>query len=129
MSPKRQRQIAELIHQVISDTLQTEIRDPRIGFVTITGVEVNPDYTLATVYFSLLTDDRATEREVLAGLESAKPFLKRVLGKQVKVRQLPDLTFRLDRSLAYAAHIEDLLSQVDIPPEVEDSSDIESESP
>lgn len=121
---KRRQRIAEQLHQEIGNALQFEIKDPRIGFVTVTGVEVNSDLTLATVFISLFDSSNqveALEQEALAGLESAKPYLKHLLGQRIKIRQMPDLSFKIDRSLAYASRIESLLSQLDIPPEVEDT--------
>ena len=126
-SLRRQRRVAELLHQEIGNALQFEIRDPRIGFITVTGVEINADLTIATVYVSLLGDE-TSEAEALAGLESAKPFLKRLLGQKVKLRLMPELQFKVDRSLAYAQKIETLLSQLDIPPESDDKPDNNGEN-
>jgi ribosome-binding factor A len=119
-STKRRRRIAELIHEEISNILQFEIRDPRIGFVTVTGVEINADLTIATVYISLLTVDEGERQEILVGLESATPFLKYTLGQRVKLRHTPELCFKVDNSLAYAEKINDLLAEIDIPPQAND---------
>lgn len=119
-STKRRRRIAELIHEEISNILQFEIRDPRVGFVTVTGVEINADLTIATVYISLLTADEDERQEILAGLESATPFLKYTLGQRVKLRHTPELCFKVDNSLAYAERINDLLAEIDIPPQAND---------
>ena len=123
---KRRQRVAEQIHQEIGKALQFEIKDPRIGFVTVTGVEINSDLTLATVFISLFDENETgpnLEQEALLGLESAKPYLKHLLGQKIKMRQLPDLSFKIDRSLAYASRIETLLSQLDIPPEIEDATE------
>lgn len=119
-SIKRRRRISELIHEEISNILQFEIRDPRIGFVTVTEVDINADLTIATVYVSLLTADKEERQEILAGLESATPFLKYTLGQRVKLRHTPELCFKVDNSLAYAERIYDLLAEIDIPPQVDD---------
>jgi ribosome-binding factor A len=116
-SIKRRRRISELIHEEISNILQFEIRDPRIGFVTVTEVEISADLTIATVYVSLLTADEEERQEILAGLESATPFLKYTLGQRVKLRHTPELCFKIDNSLAYAERIYDLLAEIDIPPQ------------
>lgn len=115
---RRRRKVAEFVHKELSDLLQFEVKDPRVGFVTVTGVDMNADLTVATVHFSVLGDE---ETEALSGLESAAPFLRRELGKRLRIRQTPAINFRVDRSMAYAQHIENLLSSIDIPPE--DSED------
>ena len=122
-SVKRQRRVADLLQKEISYCLQFDISDPRIGFVTITDVDVNPDLTAAIVHVSLLDNNNEAEREVLSGLESALPYLKRILGPKLKLRYMPDLTFKIDRSSAYASHIASLLDQIEIPPEVDDDID------
>ncbi|MEM7034027.1 MAG: 30S ribosome-binding factor RbfA [Chloroflexota bacterium] len=125
-SVKRQRRVADLLQKEISYCLQFEISDPRIGFVTITDVDVNPDLTVATIHISLLDDSREEEKEVLAGLTSAAPYLKRILGPKLKLRYMPDLLFKIDRSTAYASHIATLLDQIDIPPDTDDEVEIEN---
>lgn len=126
-SIKRRRRISELIHEEISNILQFEIRDPRIGFVTVTEVDINVDLTIATVYVSLLTADEEERQEILTGLESATPFLKYTLGQRVKLRHTPELCFKVDNSLAYAERISDLLAEIDIPPQA-DEDDIDDEA-
>ncbi len=120
MSLKRRRRIAELLHEEISTLLQFDIRDPRIGFVTVTGVEVNADLTIAVVYVSFLDRDEQTEKEALAGLKSATPFLKRILGQKIRLRYIPDLNFKVDHSLAHAQKIHTLLAEIDLPPQSDD---------
>ncbi len=114
MSSRRQQRVAELIHQEISNLLEFNTHDPRIGLVTVTEVEVTPDLKNATIYVTFMADDKA---EVMAGLESAVPFFRRELGRNVKLRHTPALRFKLDSSLDYGQKIETLLSGIDIPPE------------
>jgi ribosome-binding factor A len=127
MASRRQRRVADLIHEEISNLLQFQTRDPRIGFVTVTEVAVSPDLKEATIYVSLFSDSRAAEKEVLAGLESAKSFFRHELGQKVNLRYTPDLTFKLDKSLAYAERIEGLLSTIEIPPEPENKPETDSD--
>ena len=117
MPSRRQNRIAELIHTEVSKLLQFKIRDPRIGFVTVTSVEVTPDLKVATIYVSFLSGD---PNEILAGLNSATPYFRRELAQRVKLQYMPVLRFRLDLSLAYAQEIEALLSQINIPPETDE---------
>lgn len=116
MPSKRQRRVAELIHKEVSNRLLFNTHDPRIGFVTVTSVEITPDLKTATIYVSLLDGD---ETEVLAGLESATSFFRRELGRKIKLRYTPVLQFKLDQSLVYGEQIEALLSQIDIPSETD----------
>ncbi len=120
MASRRQQRVAELIHEEISKLLQFEIRDPRIGFSTVTDVDVSPDLKTATIYVSIMVGDEA---EALSGLNSAIPFCRRELSRRVKLRYAPELRFELDRSSAYAHKIDTLLSGIDIPPEEETMQD------
>jgi ribosome-binding factor A len=108
---KRADRVAELIQCEISDILLKQVRDPRIGAVTITGVKVTDDLRLAKIYFVELAQD-TIHAETLAGLEKAIGFLKRELGKRLQLRCVPDLIFRADASFAYGNRIERLLAEI-----------------
>lgn len=108
MVTTRQRRVAELIKAEVSHILQHEVSDPRIGFVTVTDVEVTPDLREARVYISVLGDpDRA--KESLAGLQSAAKYIRGLLGRRVDLRVVPQLSFSLDRSLERGARVLELL--------------------
>jgi ribosome-binding factor A len=111
MSTRRQRQVAELIHEEISLLLQRQVRDPRLGFVTVTGVEVTQDLRLATVYVSIMGGDDEAE-QALAGLKSATGFFRHELGSTLTLRFVPELSFRLDKSLEQGLHIDQLLDSL-----------------
>lgn len=117
MATRRQKRVAEMIHQELSNLLTFQTQDPRIGFATITDVEITPDLKEARVFVSVYTDD---ERETLAGLESAVPFFRRELARKMRLRYTPTIQFAIDRSVAYGNKIETLLSGIDIPPEEDD---------
>ncbi len=117
-TPRRRRRVADQIHKEISDLLQFQVKDPRIGFVTVTGVDITNDFSMAKIYISLLTDN---EEDALVGLNSSISFLRYELGRRVRLRQTPDLTFLVDRSYDYGQKIENLLSQIDIPIEPDDA--------
>lgn len=126
MASRRQRQVAGLLHQEISQLIQYRTQDPRLGFVTVTGVEVSPDLTFAKVFVSVLGEE-AEVRDTFAGLESATGFFRRELGQSLNLRYVPKLAFELDTSLEYGLHIDKLLDS--IKPEDEESenlSEIES---
>jgi ribosome-binding factor A len=123
MSTRRQRQVAELLHQEISLLLQRQVRDPRLGFVTVTDVDVTPDLRLATVYVSVMGGDDEV-KQTLDGLKSATGFFRRELGSTLSLRFMPELSFRLDKSLEQGLHIDQLLDSLHIEaPADEDEGD------
>lgn len=108
---RRPDQVAETVRQVIADLLLTELRDPRIGFVTVTGVQVTNDLSVATVRVSVMGEP--AEREAaLQGLESAAGFLRGRVGKALTTRIVPELRFELDRGLEHAARINQILGEL-----------------
>lgn len=108
---RRTEQVADLIQEELSQLLEREVRDPGIGFVTLTDVEVDPDLRNARVFFSVLGDEAAT-RQSLAALQRAAGFLRRELAHRLDLRYAPELHFVLDRSIEHGQHIADLLRQV-----------------
>lgn len=110
MSQRAQR-VGELIHKEISMLLVSGLKDPRIGFVTITDVEVTPDLHLARVFYSVVGDDQA-RRDTAAGLKSSLPFIRQHLGSRLRMKYTPDLVFQYDESIEYGHRIETLLREV-----------------
>jgi ribosome-binding factor A len=110
-SKRRPEQVAETIRQVIAESLLGDLRDPRIGFVTVTHVQVTGDLSVATVRVSVMGDDSATA-EALAGLQSAAGLLRSRVSKAIATRVAPELRFELDRGLAHAARIEQILADL-----------------
>lgn len=90
--------------------IRRELKDPRVRRVTVTGVETTPDLRHAKVYVRTL-GDRTPVEEALAGLESAGGFLRSRLGKELRVRRVPEFTFVVDRTLERARRIEELLDE------------------
>ena len=111
METQRSQRVGEQIHKEISALLVKGLKDPRIGFVTITAVEINADLSLARVYFSVMGSD-AELKNTEKGLKSSVPFLRRELGKRMRLRHVPELVFEYDRSLDYGNRIENLLRQL-----------------
>ena len=103
--------MADLIKEELSDIIHREIRDPRIGIVTLTGVKLTDDLKLARVFFVEMGKD-ACDPDTLKGLEQAKSFMKRALGKRLKLRHIPDIIFTLDESFAYGSRIDKLLAEI-----------------
>ena len=103
--------MAETIHKEISNLLIRGLKDPRIGFVTITSVDVTADLRQAKVYFTLMgsQDERA---ETQAGLDSSASYIRQQLGRVLHLRHTPEIRFLYDASVDYGQHIEKLLSEV-----------------
>lgn len=108
----RSQRLAQLLREEISRLLQREVKDARIGLVTVTGVEVTPDLKHATVYVEVSGDDDERKQETLEGLESAAGFMRTRLGRELRIRRAPELRFELDRTQERARRIHELLSQV-----------------
>ncbi|MHC4381111.1 MAG: 30S ribosome-binding factor RbfA [Planctomycetota bacterium] len=113
-SERRQAQIAKRIQQKISELLLHEIRDPRIGFITITGVTITRDLTEAKVRWSVL--DLQERSKVEHMFRHAGGFLRREVAREINIRFAPTLKFEYDQGLAAAARIEEVLRKV-LPPE------------
>ncbi|WP_222862832.1 30S ribosome-binding factor RbfA [Geothermobacter ehrlichii] len=108
MEYHRSQRVAEVLHQEISRMVQFELKDPRLGFVTITGIDVTTDVQFARVYFTVVGDEDA-RRDSAAALERAVGFIRRQLGKRLHMRTVPELSFRYDHSLERGNRIEELL--------------------
>jgi len=108
--------VGDQIRQEISDMLLRELKDPRIGFVTITKVAVSDDLRQAKVYYSVFGGEQEKE-DSLQGLESATGYIKRELGRRMRLKYMPDITFFFDDSLEYGARIEKLLQTAKGPAE------------
>jgi ribosome-binding factor A len=101
---RRTRQVGDLLREELTDIIRTEVKDPRIGFFSITQVEVPPDLRSARVFVSVLGTDE--ERvSTLAALRSAGGFIRYHLKPRLHMRQIPDLEFRDDRSMEHAEQI------------------------
>jgi len=117
---KRLARINEQLKREISRVLRREVRDPRVGVVTVSAVDVVADLAVADVYIRMLGSD-AERKEAMEGLEAAAPFVRRELAKSLPLRHIPELRFRTDRSLEHAQRIESILSEV-LPDEEEDDA-------
>lgn len=111
MASQRAQKVGELIHKEISSLLIKGLKDPRVGFVTITGVAVTPDLHLARIYFTVM-GDASKRKETAAGLKSAVPFMRREIGKILRMHYIPDLLFEYDKSVDYGQRIEGLIKEI-----------------
>ncbi len=109
MSHRRHR-VADHLREQLATLLRQGVRDPRVGFVTVTHVSVTADLAYAVIHVSVLGDEDA-KAAAMAGLESAKGFLRSQVARAATLRITPELRFELDRSLEHAARIDELLAQ------------------
>jgi ribosome-binding factor A len=106
----RQERLNERIKELIGELVQKRLKDPRIGLVTITAVSIAPDYATAKVYFTVMGDE-AVRSETRKGLESARSFLRRAVGRELELRQAPDLRFLYDDTLDRAMRIDEVIRE------------------
>src|ERR671930_2689498 len=106
---ERMRRVNESVRQVVSETVG-QLKDPRIGFVTVTAVETSPDLRHARVYVSVLGSDEQRE-EALAGLRSSAGFLQAKVGAELRMKRTPTLEFRYDESIDRGMRISELLDE------------------
>jgi len=114
MQGKRLDRVNQLVKEEICTLLQRELKDPRLGFVTVTEVETSKDLRLAKVFVSVLGDERQWAAS-LAALASARGFVRNWLRQHLDLRVTPEIDFRPDRSMEHAAKIQSLLKQVQDP--------------
>lgn len=118
MSTVRQQRTAEQIRTTLSQLILLEMKDPRLQGVTVTRVTIDRELQYADIYVNALAEDDR-EDEVMDGLARATGFLRRELGKSLRLRHIPMLHFHWDPSLAHAEHINQLLDDLEIPDEEE----------
>ena len=111
MPTRRQIQVAEEIQQIISVLLQRELKDPGIGFVSITQVDVTQDLKYARVHVSIMGSEEE-KRDTMAALERARGFIRREIASRMTIRQVPEIQSRLDRGLEYSDRINRLLNEL-----------------
>jgi ribosome-binding factor A len=116
MSGFRPQRLADLIREDLSRLIREELRDPRLGFVTITDVDVSSDLKHARVYISTLEGDDSS----IEALTSATPFLRRALARSAQLRFTPELRFYLDEARTQGIRVEQILDELSIPPEDEE---------
>lgn len=109
-SEARQRKLADRIKVIVAETLESRIKDPRLGFITITDVRVTADLREASVFYTVLGDEES-QVSTAAALESAKGVLRSEVGKQTGIKFTPTLAFFADAVPENARHLEDLLRQ------------------
>ena len=123
MASRRVERLSDLIKQEASTIIRGEMRDPRVGFITVTSVDLSQDLRHAKIFVSIMgSEDEQTK--TMAVLDKAVGFVRSRLGSKIRVRHVPELLFRLDTSYEYAARINEVMK--DIEPEIprtDDSAD------
>ncbi len=112
----KQDRVAERIRAILSELLLREVADPRLKNVTVTEVTLDPELMFADIYVNALGDE-SRQDEVMAGLSRAQGFLRREVGKRMRLRTLPELHFHWDETLERGERMNQLLSSLAIPPE------------
>jgi ribosome-binding factor A len=107
----RTNRVSEQIKKELGLIIQREMKDPRVGFITVTGVEVTNDLSQAKVYISVMGSEEQKQNSLKA-LEKAQGFLRSEIGARIQMRHVPELLFKLDQSIEYGNKIEQLISQL-----------------
>jgi ribosome-binding factor A len=130
---KRVSQVGDEIQRILGEVIQYELKDPRVGFATVVGVDVSGDLQHAQVRISVMGDEEQ-RRASMQGLERAKGFMRRRIAQELRhLRTTPELHLRLDTSLDYSMHIDEVLRQVaqereQNPPKLDDTRKDEGSS-
>lgn len=111
MATRRTQRVGEAMREALGELIQRHVKDPRIGFVTITAVRVTPDLSKAHVYYTVLGDEME-HAATQAGLESAAPFLRTETGRRVRLKTLPELEFHLDDTPVRAHRVDSILDDI-----------------
>ncbi|MDO8602310.1 MAG: 30S ribosome-binding factor RbfA [Candidatus Omnitrophota bacterium] len=107
----RSERVEGQLKKEISRILQEDLKDPRIGFVTIARIDLTGDLRYARIYFSILGDDAAKE-ESLKGIKSAIGFIRKLIAERMNLRYVPELYFKLDNSLEYSINLEKTFERI-----------------
>ncbi|WP_051006623.1 30S ribosome-binding factor RbfA [Nitrolancea hollandica] len=111
MSSRRQEQVAEFLRDEVSEIITREMKDPRLGFVSITRVELSPDLRYAKVFISVFGSEE--EREAtLRALTGAAGFVRYQLKPRMRIRHIPEISFQLDRSMEHAEEVARTLNKI-----------------
>ncbi|GGC97301.1 30S ribosome-binding factor RbfA [Pontibacillus salipaludis] len=111
MSDLRANRVGEQMKKEMGDIISRKIKDPRIGFVTVTEVKVTGDLQQAKVYISVLGDEKQ-KQDTLIGLAKAKGFIRSEIGRRIRLRKTPEITFEFDEAVEYGNRIETILQDL-----------------
>ncbi len=109
--PGRGLRVADQIQRDLAEIIAFELKDPRVGMVTITEVQITPDYAHAKVFFTMLSDDREAIQNTVAGLKAASGFIRGQLGRRLTIHTLPELHFVHDTSTSRGMELSKLIDE------------------
>ena len=112
MEPRRRKRVEDRIREETSELLLMRVKDPRIGFVTVTGVEISSNLRHAKIFYSVLGDEQQ-RKSAQEGLVSAAGFIKRELAARLQLKYMPDIVFHYDPSIEYGERIEKILKGIE----------------
>ena len=113
MASRRVERVSDLIKQQVSNIIRNDLKDPRVGFVTVTSVDLSRDLRHAKVFISVMGSDEDRSKS-MEGLERASGFIRSRLGNKIRIRHIPELLFRHDDSYEYAARIDVVMKQIEL---------------
>jgi ribosome-binding factor A len=111
MQGSRPARVGDQIREELSELLTRHVKDPGIGFITLTHVKVSPDLQVARVFYTTLGDEKG-RKETAKALERATPFLRRQIAGRLRLRRAPELAFQFDESIARQQRIEELIEEI-----------------
>ncbi|QKY69065.1 30S ribosome-binding factor RbfA [Lentibacillus sp. CBA3610] len=111
MSDIRANRVAEQMKKELGEIIGQKLKDPRVGFVTVTDVEVTGDVQQAKVFISVLGSEEE-KHDTLLGLAKAKGFIRSEIGKRIRLRKTPEITFEFDEAYEYGKRIEEILREL-----------------
>lgn len=112
MQYKRSCRVGDQIRKDVSEIILLGLKDPKLGFITITDVELTDDLRYARIFYTVLGDEKARKKSQ-EGLERAKGFIQREIGRRIRLKRMPEIVFKYDRSVERAARVENLLKQIE----------------
>lgn len=119
----RRTRVAEQIHQELAQLIAREVKDPRIGMVTLTSVDITADYAYATVHFTVMPSDDETVERTLEGLRRSAGFMRSQMGRRVRIHTNPQLRFVHDRSVEHGVGMSRLIDEANAVRAVDDGLD------
>lgn len=106
----RSQRVAEQIRRELAELIRLEVKDPRVGMISLTDVEISPDFSHAKVFFSSMRGEEGLQ-DILRGLRNASGFLRRELGKRIRIHTLPELHFQFDKSVLEGSRLSALIDE------------------
>ena len=125
MNPYRKEMVCKEIKRVTADLVQKELRDPRLGFVSVTKAEVSSDLKYAKIFFSVMGNERQ-QKKTMAGLRHAKGFIQKELSRAIRMRSFPEIRFELDDSIEKAFKMTQLLDKLAAERNAQEAIDAET---